>query len=95
MRTRIRLPLAVLGTLVILLCALAAPAFAQEGEPEFADHAAEECHELLEEGKSVDDCQEAPNPLIPEVNEIIWGGARVPRAARRHVEVGSPRGRRT
>ena len=73
MRTRIRLPLAVLGTLVILF-ALSAPAFAQEGETEFKDHAAEECHELLEEGKSVDDCQEAPNPLIPEVNEIIWGG---------------------
>jgi len=73
-RTRIRLPLAVLGTLVILF-AISAPAFAQEGETEFKDHAAEECHELLEEGKSVDDCQEAPNPLIPEVNEIIWGGA--------------------
>lgn len=74
MRTRIRLPIAVLGTLVILL-ALAAPAFAQEGDTEFADDAAEECHKLLEEGKSVDDCQEAPNPLVPEANEIIWGGA--------------------
>ena len=74
MRTRIRLPIAVLGTLVILL-ALAAPAFAQEGDTEFADEAAEECHKLLEEGKSVDDCQEAPNPLVPEANEIIWGGA--------------------
>jgi F-type H+-transporting ATPase subunit b len=73
-RTRIRLPIAVLGTLVILL-ALAAPAFAQENDAEFADEAAEECHKLLEEGKSVDDCQEAPNPLVPEVNEIIWGGA--------------------
>jgi F-type H+-transporting ATPase subunit b len=73
-RTRIRLPIAVLGTLVILL-ALAAPAFAQEGDTEFADEAAEECHKLLEEGKSVDDCQEAPNPLVPEANEIIWGGA--------------------
>ena len=25
------------------------------------------------EGGSVDDCQEAPNPLLPETNEIIWG----------------------
>jgi F-type H+-transporting ATPase subunit b len=45
-----------------------------EGEPEFADHAAEECAHLLEEGGTVDDCQEAPNPILPETNEIIWGG---------------------
>jgi len=51
----------------------AAPAFAQEAEPNFANHAAEECHKLLEEGKAVDDCQKAPNPLVPELNEIIWG----------------------
>ncbi len=95
MRTRIRLPIAVLGTLVILL-ALAAPAFAQEGDTEFADEAAEECHKLLEEGKTVDDCQEAPNPLhARRANEIIWGGAGVRRPARRDVEVGSPRGART
>jgi F-type H+-transporting ATPase subunit b len=73
-RTRIKAPLAVLGTLLLVL-AFAAPAFAQEGEEEhdFADHAAEECYELLAEGSTVDDCQEAPNPLVPEVNEIIWG----------------------
>ena len=28
---------------------------------------------MLEEGKTVDDCQKAPNPLVPELNEIIWG----------------------
>ncbi len=74
MRTRIKAPLAVLGTL-LLVFAFAAPAFAQEGEEEieFADHAAEECYELLAEGDTVDDCQESPNPLLPETNEIIWG----------------------
>ena len=77
MRKRIRLPIAVLGTLVILL-ALAAPAFAQEGDTEFADDAAEECHKLLEEGKKVDDCQEAPNPLVParERDHLGWRGVR-------------------
>ena len=72
MRTRIRVLIAVAG--VALVVALtAAPAFAQEAEPNFANHAAEECHKLLEEGKAVDDCQKAPNPLVPELNEIIWG----------------------
>jgi F-type H+-transporting ATPase subunit b len=32
-----------------------------------------ECIETLADGGSVEDCQEAPNPLLPEVNEIIWG----------------------
>jgi F-type H+-transporting ATPase subunit b len=73
-RTRIRLPIAVLGALVLLL-ALAGPALAQSSEPDFADKASEECAKLLEEGKTVEDCQKAPNPLVPEANEIIWGGA--------------------
>ena len=25
-------------------------------------------------GEAIEDCQEAPNPILPEVNEIIWGG---------------------
>jgi F-type H+-transporting ATPase subunit b len=43
-------------------------------EVDFADEAAEECFEILEDGGTVDDCQEAPNPILPERNEIIWGG---------------------
>jgi F-type H+-transporting ATPase subunit b len=43
-------------------------------EHKFADHAAEECFELLEQGKTIEDCQASPNPLLPETNEIIWGG---------------------
>jgi F-type H+-transporting ATPase subunit b len=73
-RTRIRLPIAALGVLVLLIV-FAAPAFAQSSEPDFADHASEECHKLLEEGKTIEDCQQSPNPLIPAWNEIIWGGA--------------------
>jgi F-type H+-transporting ATPase subunit b len=31
-----------------------------------------ECIGTLADGGTVDDCQEAPNPLLPETNEIIW-----------------------
>ena len=75
-RPRIRLLL--FGALALaLVFGLAGRASAQEeGEEEhpFADHAAEECAHLLEEGGTVDECQEAPSQLIPEWNEIIWGG---------------------
>jgi F-type H+-transporting ATPase subunit b len=33
----------------------------------------EECIHILEEGGTVDDCQEAPSPILPETNELIWG----------------------
>jgi F-type H+-transporting ATPase subunit b len=33
----------------------------------------EECIQILEEGGTVDDCQEAPSPILPEANELIWG----------------------
>ena len=72
MRARIRVPLALVGALVVVL-ALAGPAFAQESKPDFADKASEECHKLLEEGKTIDDCQQSPNPLLPAWNEVIWG----------------------
>ena len=28
---------------------------------------------LLEEGKTIDDCQKAPSPILPATNELIWG----------------------
>jgi F-type H+-transporting ATPase subunit b len=52
----------------VLLVALAGPVAA---EP--AGKTEEECIELLEDGNPVDRCQEAPNPILPEMNEIIWG----------------------
>ena len=36
-------------------------------------HAAHECIELLEAGGEIDSCQEAPNPILPETNEVLWG----------------------
>lgn len=50
----------------------ASAASAQTEEPEVS-HEAEECIHLLEEGGDVDDCHEAPSPILPEKNEIIWG----------------------
>jgi F-type H+-transporting ATPase subunit b len=69
---------------VLTIGIFAAPAFGadeptaqttSEGgtEAQFKDEFTEHCAHLLEEGGSIDDCQEAPNPLVPEVNEIIWG----------------------
>jgi F-type H+-transporting ATPase subunit b len=71
------------GALLVGLGLAAAPgALAQEpgDEPleteEDAEisHASEECIHILEEGGEIDDCQKAPNPLLPETNELIWGG---------------------
>lgn len=45
-----------------------------EGEHKFANHEAEECAHLLEEGRTIDDCQKSPNPILPAMNELIWGG---------------------
>jgi F-type H+-transporting ATPase subunit b len=83
MRRRKRLLLlAALGAGLVL--AFATPAGAQEGEDPVEEtkhqaeenggtHADAECIDILAEGGSVDDCQEAPNPLLPETNELIWG----------------------
>ena len=54
------------------LLALASPASAQEGGEDIG-HAEEECIEILEGGGSIDDCQEAPNPILPATDEIVWG----------------------
>jgi F-type H+-transporting ATPase subunit b len=67
---------------VVALGVLSGPVFAAEGdsgtttateEPHFSSDAAEECYHELGEGGKIDDCQEAPSPLAPEPNEIIWG----------------------
>jgi len=34
----------------------------------------EECIKKLEAGGVIDDCQKAPSPILPETNEIVWGG---------------------
>lgn len=72
----------VIGVFAFFL--LAGPAGAQETENEGelaaeeeshdVSHAVHECVELMEEENSIDvECQEAPSPILPETNEIIWG----------------------
>jgi F-type H+-transporting ATPase subunit b len=66
---RIRVLIAACGLAVLAL--LVAPGVAH-AQP--ASEAEEHCIELLEDGKKIDDCQEAPSLILPETNEIIWGG---------------------
>jgi F-type H+-transporting ATPase subunit b len=66
---RIRLLIAVAA--IALVGVVATPGVAQakpKGEAE------EECITLLEDGKTIDDCQKAPSLILPATNEIIWGG---------------------
>jgi F-type H+-transporting ATPase subunit b len=68
MRTR----LAFLGVAVAAMSVLAFGGVAHAAEK--PNHAAKECIDLLEQGKTIDDCQESPNPILPETNELVWGG---------------------
>jgi F-type H+-transporting ATPase subunit b len=54
----------------------AGSAGAQEGDGAHVtiSEESEHCIALLEEGKSVADCQKSPSPIAPATNEIIWGG---------------------
>ena len=61
---------AALALVLVTLFAAPGTAAAVEGD---VSHAAEECIEILEGGGEPDDCQEAPNPILPELNELIWG----------------------
>jgi F-type H+-transporting ATPase subunit b len=68
-------PRIALATLLLALGGLllwASPAGAQEGGEDIG-HAEEECIATLEGGGSIDDCQEAPNPILPATDEIVWG----------------------
>lgn len=69
MRTRLLLSGLLLGFVVLF----GATGTAQAAEGNVAGHAEEECIHILEDGGSVDDCHEAPSPIFPETNELIWG----------------------
>lgn len=68
---RFKLLLLALGLTVVAVLGMSSTASA-EGDIE---HASELCIETLEAGGTIDDCQAAPNQLLPEKNEIIFGGA--------------------
>jgi F-type H+-transporting ATPase subunit b len=55
-------------------CAIEAAVYAEEAYGSL--HAVEEDEELFKKlEKEMESCLEAPSPIIPEVDEIIWGGA--------------------
>lgn len=70
-----RVRIALLGTALTALAVLGFSGAAQAATSQDIPHANEECIKILEQSsKSIDDCQEAPNPILPETNEIVWGG---------------------
>ncbi len=74
MRTRTRVFAAIGIALVAML--FAAPAYAADSTtPKYTNEAAKQCAEKLANGGTIDDCQQAPSPLKPANNEIIWGMA--------------------
>ena len=73
---RMRARAVIFGGLVTGAVVLAAaPAWAQAQTPTTLKlkHANEECVKLLEKGQEISACQQAPNPILPATNEIIWG----------------------
>ncbi len=50
----------------------AAEGAAAEGKVKIS-HAAHECIEMLEKGGPIENCQKAPNPILPPVSELVWG----------------------
>ena len=66
-----RIRLLIAAATIALAGVVATPTVAQ-AKPK--GDAEEECIKLLEDGKKIDDCQEAPSLILPASNEIIWGG---------------------
>ncbi|HET6950786.1 MAG TPA: F0F1 ATP synthase subunit B [Acidimicrobiales bacterium] len=72
-RKKLLLAALAMGLVVVFASPASARPAQEGGDQTEIGHTEEECIKLLEEGKKIDDCQEAPNPLLPETNEIIWG----------------------
>jgi F-type H+-transporting ATPase subunit b len=66
--------LAGVAVVAVALFGTAGIASAQETTtPTFSSKEAKECYEKLAKNGTIDDCQKAPNPLLPATNEVIWG----------------------
>jgi F-type H+-transporting ATPase subunit b len=59
--------------LVVVLGTAGAAGAQEEGGGEEISEEAHHCIETLEDGGDPEDCHEAPSPILPEANEIIWG----------------------
>jgi F-type H+-transporting ATPase subunit b len=69
--------LAGLALAAVTVLGLAGPAFADEGPTTIKhsdDKQTQECIEKLAEGDKLGSCHEAPSPIVPPVNELVWGG---------------------
>jgi F-type H+-transporting ATPase subunit b len=73
MRARIVISGGAVTGVALLAAAPAAWAQAQTPTTQKLTHANEECIKLLESGQDVTACQQAPNPILPATNELIWG----------------------
>ena len=70
-----RIRVLIAAAVVALVGVIVTPAVAQANvQTKPKGDAEEECIKLLEEGKKIDDCQQAPSLILPETNEIVWGG---------------------
>jgi len=73
-RTRILLlPLASVLLAIAGLVAFSPAADAQEGGDSGLSHDTEECIEQAEQADDPDACQEAPSPILPATDELLWG----------------------
>ena len=79
MRLRKLLAAALLVTGTVLFVGGFASAQENSNLPKGSDDATTECIKKIAdkslggEGGTIDDCQKAPSPILPETNEIIWG----------------------
>jgi F-type H+-transporting ATPase subunit b len=73
MRARVVISGGAVTGVALLAAAPAAWAQAETPTTQKLTHANEECVKLLEEGQDVTACQQAPNPILPATNELIWG----------------------
>ena len=75
---RIAKLLAAFGVALGSLFVVAHPASAEDTHVpagNIADKAARECYEnQFLKGGTIDDCQASPNPLVPDSNELLYGG---------------------
>ncbi len=72
MRSRKLLATTALVLVTLLLAAGPASGAPTADKPKLKE-AEEKCVKLLEDGKTIDDCQKAPSPILPAKNELIWG----------------------
>jgi hypothetical protein len=70
MRTRVVITGGAIASVALL--SATTPASAQE-TGNFVDKPAEECSHLLAQGNPVERCQKAPNPILPAINELVFG----------------------